>query len=83
LKEENMSNTRQKMLNALYKNKGKPAFTVAQAMKRFGIVGVRQRICDLRDEGYQIHSFERPNKRTVAYGLATGSKTMLKAASRK
>ena len=63
--------TREKMLNALTSNKGRPAFTVAQAQTRFGIVGV-QRISDLRNDGYNIVSLSRNGKRSVAYSLSRG-----------
>ncbi len=66
--------TRAKMLNALYAKKGRPAFTVAQARSRFGVDGVRQRISDLRTEGFKIVSHSRPGKRSVAYGLRSNAR---------
>jgi hypothetical protein len=64
--------TREKMLNALTTKKGRAAFSVAQAQTRFGIVGVRQRISDLRNDGYNIVSLSRKGKRSVAYSLSRG-----------
>ena len=48
--------TKEKMLKVLKANKGRNAFTTAQARNRFKIVGVRQRIHDLRNDGYMIKS---------------------------
>ena len=64
-----MATTKEKMLTALEANKGGVAFTTRQAQARYGIVGVRQRINDLRNEGFKIVTYRRPGQRTVAYGL--------------
>ncbi len=63
--------TKQKMLKVLKANKRRNAFTTAQAQRRVGIVGVRQRIFDLRNDGYNIQSVKKTVRgRTVtAYRL--------------
>ena len=47
---------KEKMLNALRKNKGRDAFTTRQAKTRFGIESIRQRIHELRNDGLRIRT---------------------------
>ena len=78
-----MKSAKEKMLAALMRNKGKPAFTVAQAQDRFFIDRVAARIYELRQDGYRIVSQPVVGKKTVRYGLAADGKWSLKAASRR
>ena len=63
--------TKQKMLKVLKANKGRNAFTTAQAQRRFNITGVAQRINELRNDGYNIASVKKNvrGRPTVAYRL--------------
>jgi len=60
--------TKEKMLKALVANRGRIAFTVPQAKRRFGITGVPQRIFELRKDGYKIETVTQRNK--VGYQLS-------------
>jgi hypothetical protein len=78
------STQKAKLLAALERNVGKTAFTVAQASSRYGIVNVRARIDELRNDGYDIIGELKTSKATgrqvAAYRLV---KTPSKKSSRK
>ena len=61
-----------KMLKTLKANRNRDAFTTRQAKRRFGISGIRQRIHELRQDGFNIVTCSKyvNGRRVTAYRLA-------------